>query len=62
MAVAIGHPYPATIELLERELPKLKSDGIELVSIRDLLMIAARQVDGRQAGLVQTGNGDELVR
>ncbi len=62
MAVAIGHPYPATIEMLERELPQLKSDGIELVSIRDLLLIAARQVDGRQAGFVQTRTGDELVR
>jgi polysaccharide deacetylase 2 family uncharacterized protein YibQ len=62
MAVAIGHPYPATIELLERELPKLNSDGIELVSIRELLSIAAKQVDGRQAGLVQTRKGDGLVR
>jgi len=62
LAIAIGHPYPATIELLERELPKLNSDGIELVSIRDLLSIPAKQVDGRQAGLVQTRKGDGLVR
>lgn len=35
MAVGIGHLYPATLALLERELPKLESEGIELVSISD---------------------------
>jgi polysaccharide deacetylase 2 family uncharacterized protein YibQ len=36
-AVAIGHPYPATVALLERELPRLAAAGVELVSLRDLL-------------------------
>ncbi|NNC56190.1 MAG: divergent polysaccharide deacetylase family protein [Woeseiaceae bacterium] len=35
--VAIGHPYQATLELLERELPKLRDQGIELVSISELV-------------------------
>ena len=35
--VAIGHPYPATLELLERELPKLAEEGIELVRISEIL-------------------------
>lgn len=35
MAVGIGHLYPATLALLERELPKLANEGIELVSISD---------------------------
>lgn len=35
--VAIGHPYPATLELLERELPRLEEEGFELVSISELL-------------------------
>jgi uncharacterized protein len=35
MAVGIGHLYPATLALLERELPRLASEGIELVSISD---------------------------
>ena len=35
--VAIGHPYPATLELLERELPKLADEGIELVRISEIL-------------------------
>jgi polysaccharide deacetylase 2 family uncharacterized protein YibQ len=35
--VAIGHPYAATLELLERELPKLADEGIELVTISVLV-------------------------
>ncbi len=34
--VAIGHPHDATLELLERELPKLAADGFELVTISEL--------------------------
>ena len=37
LAVAIGHPYPATLELLEREIPQLVEEGIQLVPIRDLI-------------------------
>jgi len=35
--VAIGHPYDATLELLENELPKLREQGIELVTISQLV-------------------------
>lgn len=35
--VAIGHPHPATLELLERELPRLAEEGFHLVGIRELL-------------------------
>ena len=35
--IAIGHPYPATLELLERELPKLAAEGFELIAISELL-------------------------
>jgi len=35
--VVIGHPYPATLALLERELPKLADDGYELVTISELV-------------------------
>lgn len=35
--VAIGHPYPTTLEFLERELPHLANEGIELVPLRALL-------------------------
>jgi len=36
-AVAIGHPYPATLDMLERVLPRLRQWGITLVSIHRLL-------------------------
>ena len=35
--VAIGHPYAATLDLLENELPKLAEQGIELVTISELV-------------------------
>jgi polysaccharide deacetylase 2 family uncharacterized protein YibQ len=35
--VAIGHPYPATLDLLERELPRLREEGFELVTVRELV-------------------------
>ena len=35
--VAIGHPYEATLALLEAELPKLGELGIELVRISELI-------------------------
>ncbi len=35
--VAIGHPYPATLEFLEKELPRLEERGIELVAISELM-------------------------
>ena len=35
--VAIGHPYPDTLELLERELPRLHDEGFELVNVSELV-------------------------
>ncbi|NQV85616.1 MAG: divergent polysaccharide deacetylase family protein [Woeseiaceae bacterium] len=35
--IAIGHPYAATLDLLERELPKLAAEGYELVTISELV-------------------------
>lgn len=36
-AVAIGHPYPATLDHLERALPELERQGIRLISPGQLL-------------------------
>ncbi len=36
-AIGIGHPYPATLALLEELLPDLERDGIVLVPVRELL-------------------------
>lgn len=35
--VAIGHPYSATLDLLEEKLPELEQEGFELVSVSELL-------------------------
>jgi len=35
-AVALGHPYPATLAVLERELPKLADRGVRLVPVGEL--------------------------
>ncbi len=36
-AIAIGHPFPETINMLKQELPHLKSQGIELVPLSKLV-------------------------
>lgn len=46
-AVGIGHPYPQTLRYLERMLPALIDEGIELVSVSRLI---GQGVDGQKAG------------
>lgn len=36
-ALAIGHPRAATLDMLERELPRLKERGVRLVRVRELV-------------------------
>lgn len=36
-AVLIGHPYPETLRYLERRLPQLEGEGVQLVSVQALL-------------------------
>ena len=36
-AVAIGHPYPATLAVLEKELPGLAGRGVRLVRVKELV-------------------------
>ena len=50
--VMIGHPHPATLALLERELPKLAAQGIDWVDIGQ--MIATR---GNRAMAAHGANG-----
>ncbi|MNH48269.1 Divergent polysaccharide deacetylase [compost metagenome] len=35
----IGHPHPATLALLERELPRLRERGFELVDVEMLIAL-----------------------
>jgi len=36
-AVLIGHPYPQTLAVLEREMPRLQSQGIELITLQQMI-------------------------
>jgi hypothetical protein len=36
-AVAIGHPHPRTLDVLERELPRLSEQGLRLVRVSELV-------------------------
>lgn len=56
-AVLIGHPYPQTLAVLEEQLPRLKSQGIELISLHQ--MIAER---GNQATPAHGKQGRYLNR
>ena len=43
-AVAIGHPFPETLEVLERALPALEEEGFELVTISELLLTERNRI------------------
>jgi uncharacterized protein len=36
-AIGIGHPYPETLDYLERILPRLAAEGVDLVRVSELL-------------------------
>ena len=43
-AVAVGHPFPETLAVLERELPRLREQGFELVTISKLLALQMNRI------------------
>lgn len=43
-AVAIGHPYPVTLSYLESVLPGLAAEGIELVSVGELVRAKSKTI------------------
>jgi len=49
IAVGIGHPYPSTLTYLERALPELANEGIELISIADSIRYRVSPVKGSVA-------------
>ncbi|WP_130902935.1 divergent polysaccharide deacetylase family protein [Pseudomonas sp. Sample_23] len=42
-AVMIGHPYPQTLAVLERELPRLKAQGIDWIDIRQMISVRSNR-------------------
>jgi polysaccharide deacetylase 2 family uncharacterized protein YibQ len=44
-AIAIGHPYPATLRYLEKALPKLEQLGVQLVDASELVNHYGQPVD-----------------
>jgi len=48
-ALGIGHPYPATLAFLEKELPKLRNEGFELISISELIALT-NETQNKNAG------------
>ena len=42
-AVMIGHPYPQTLAVLERELPKLKAQGVEWIDIKQMISVRSNR-------------------
>ncbi|MDH5786412.1 MAG: divergent polysaccharide deacetylase family protein [Chromatiales bacterium] len=42
-SLAIAHPYPETLMILEQMLPTLKQQGIDLVSVSDLIRLRYEQ-------------------
>lgn len=53
-AIGIGHPYPATLEVLERRLPELTGQGIVLIPVSDVVQ-RKRSRDNQLALLPVTG-------
>jgi polysaccharide deacetylase 2 family uncharacterized protein YibQ len=42
LAIGIGHPHPETLAFLERELPVLRGQGFELVSVSEYVALKDR--------------------
>ncbi len=51
-AVAIGHPFKETLDVLEEKLPQLKAEGIQLISVSALIQQQNPKRHPRQAKAV----------
>ena len=43
-AVGIGHPHPATLDVLRAELPRLKANGVVFVTFSELLALQSERI------------------
>jgi len=55
-AIAIGHPYPETLEYLERVLPLMEDAGIEVVPVSTLLPDTGLRAAGQRQPAVVEGD------
>ncbi|MDQ2069862.1 divergent polysaccharide deacetylase family protein [Natronospira bacteriovora] len=56
-AVVIGHPYPETLEVLQRRLPWLETEtGVRLIPMRELLGIGE---DGDVSAAIRLSEGED---
>lgn len=56
LAVAIGHPFPETMAVLEQELPKLRAQGIRLLPVSQLVRQTLEESKSWQAYLSHSHN------
>ncbi|GGY88313.1 hypothetical protein GCM10011613_36700 [Cellvibrio zantedeschiae] len=54
-AVAIGHPYPTTLSVLEQVQPLLSAQGVKLVFVSQLLTPATHKETPNMEQLINTG-------
>lgn len=52
-AIAIGHPYPETYQYLRKNLHRLKTEGIELVPVSQLLALPAPAALAKHSGIAE---------
>gem|GEM_PF-1364544 len=49
-ALGIGHPHPATAEVLAREVPRLMKEGVRFVTVSEMLALRDRAASARMGG------------
>lgn len=57
-AIAIGHPYPVTMDYLALAVPQLEDRNIKVVSVSELLQIRAQSEEQQVAALLRPIGAD----
>ncbi|MBT8131257.1 MAG: divergent polysaccharide deacetylase family protein, partial [Gammaproteobacteria bacterium] len=58
-ALGIAHPYPATMRILEQELPRIKRRGLRLVSVAELIRL--RDIANRDGEMAMVESDPALI-
>lgn len=59
-AVGIGHPFKSTLKILEKKLPELEQQGIQLISASEL--IAYQQHQGEKSWQMSLSHSQKVVK